>query len=90
MSAQDLTSSIGELIDKLSVENIKIYHARERILLERRSGTPDAKRIMDWEWAVSSGGERRVLLRDEINRRLDEAIRRGGFATSREVRTYEL
>lgn len=86
----DLLCSLGELIDKLSIENIKCYDANQKILAERKEAAPSAQRIADWEWQARRAGEQRVKLRDEINRRLNEAIRRGGVTASGEARTYDL
>jgi ABC-type Zn uptake system ZnuABC Zn-binding protein ZnuA len=86
----DFLCSIGELIDKLSIENIKCYHANESILAERRKSEPSAQRIADLEYKARKSGEQRVRLRDEINRRLAEAIERGRMGISHDVRTYEL
>lgn len=95
----DFVCSIGELIDKLSIENIKCYDANMRILEERRrpvlaGGFPahgvDHARISELEGRARRAGEQRVRLRDEINRRLAEAISRGGFGAAADVRTYEL
>jgi uncharacterized protein YdcH (DUF465 family) len=87
----DYVCSIGELIDKLSIENIKCYHANENILAERRKGK-DANngRISELEFKARKAGEQRVRLRDEINRRLAEAIERGRMGHAPDVRTYEL
>jgi len=86
----DYICSIGELIDKLSIENIKCHHANEAILAERRKYKPNANRISELEYKARKAGEQRVRLRDEINRRLAEAIQRGGFDHAPDVRTYEL
>ncbi len=88
--AYDLICSIGELIDKLSIENIKCYDANQKILAERIEVNPRAQAIADWEWQARRAGEQRVRLRDEINRRLAEAIERGGIQANREARTYDL
>jgi len=84
----DLICSIGELVDKLSIENIKCYDSNMRAIAERRRESPSAETIADCELRARTAGEHRVRLRDELNRRLDEAIRRGGFDVAREVRTY--
>lgn len=86
----DFICSIGELIDKLSIENIKCYHANEAILAERRSATPDHERISALEFKARKAGEQRVRLRDAINHRLAEAIERGRLSYAPDVRTYEL
>lgn len=86
----DTICSIGELIDKLSIENIKCYDANTRILFERKQSNPNAKSIADLEWQARTAGERRVKLRDEINYRLNEAIQRGGIQVTKEARTYDL
>ena len=86
----DYIGSIGELIDKLSIENIKCYHANTSILTERGRNNPDAQIIADLEWIARTSGEQRVRLRDEINKRLMEALRRGGIGAAKDARTYSL
>ena len=86
----DTICSIGELIDKLGIENIKCYDANQKVLAERKASHPSSKKISRWEWQARRSGEQRVALRDEINRRLNEAIQRGGIQVSREARTYDL
>lgn len=86
----DLLCSIGELIDKLTIENIKCYDANQNVLTERKTEHPSAQRIADWEWQARRAGEQRVKLRDEVNRRLAEALERGSIQTAPEARTYSL
>jgi len=86
----DFVCSIGELIDKLSIENIKCHHANEAILSERRKSNPDHERISQLEYKARKAGEQRVRLRDEINHRLAEAIARGSLGYTADVRTYEV
>lgn len=86
----DFLCSIGELIDKLSIENIKCYDANSKAIAERMREHPSAKVIADREWQARRSGEQRVKLRDEINRRINEAIRRGGIQVACEARTYSL
>jgi hypothetical protein len=86
----DFLCSIGELIDKLSIQNICCHHANESILSERRKPEPDHARISELEFKARKAGEQRVRLRDEINQRLAEAIERGRIGHAPDVRTYEL
>ena len=86
----DYICSIGELIDKLSIENIKCYDANMNVLEERKKEKPDHIRISELEGRARKAGEQRVRLRDEINRRLAEAIKRGNIGVTQEVRTYEI
>jgi len=86
----DTICSIGEIVDKLSIENIKCYDANQKILAERKVATPRAQAIADWEWQARTAGELRVKLRNEINRRIAEAIQRGGIDVSQDARTYDL
>jgi len=88
--AYDFICSIGELIDKLSIENIKCYDSNMAILAERRKPNPNHKKISLLEFKARKAGEQRVRLRDEINRRLAEAIERGSLGATAEVRTYNL
>lgn len=84
----DLVCSIGELIDKLSIENIKCYDANTRILAERNKPGIDYRRISDLEFNARKAGEQRVRLRDEINKRLAEVLERGEVQAKPEIRTY--
>lgn len=86
----DFLCSIGELIDKLSICNIVCYDANNKAIAERKKEHPSAQAIADCEWQARRSGEQRVKLRDELNRRLAEAIQRGGFQTAPEARTYDL
>lgn len=86
----DTIYSIGHLIDALSIENIKCYDANSKAIAERKREHPSAEIIANCEWQARRAGEQRVKLRDEINRRLNEAIGRGGFQVAPEARTYDL
>ena len=86
----DFICSIGELIDKLSIENIKCYDANTKVISERKKEFPNPNHISKWEYQARTAGEQRVRLKEEINRRLAEAINRGDIGVSSEVRTYEL
>jgi hypothetical protein len=84
----DFICSIGELIDKLSIENIKCYDSNRKILEERGKFDADHKRISEWEFNARKSGELRVKLKGEINKRLAEAISRGEMNFPTEARTY--
>ena len=84
----DLICSIGELIDKLSIENIKCYDVNGKILEERSKENPDHRKISEWEFNARKAGELRVALRNEINKRLAEALERGSINYAPDARTY--
>jgi len=84
----DFICSIGEIIDKLSIENIKCYDANKKILAERGRQNPDHKKISELEFNARKAGELRVKLKCEINQRLAEAFVRGGINAPVEARTY--
>lgn len=84
----DYICSIGELIDKLTIENIKCHYVNHEVLVERKKEHPDSCRIAELEARARASGEQRVRLKDEINRRLAEAIARGEIGTPTEARTY--
>jgi len=86
----DFICSIGELIDKLSIENIKCYDANMTILRERGKEQPNDAMISLNESKARRAGEQRVRLRDEINRRIAEAVSRGGIGAAADVRTYDI
>jgi len=87
-ASYDFICSIGELIDKLSIENIKCYHANNRIQSIRAVGG-DPIEIAKLEADAREAGEQRVRLRHEINLRLKDAIERGTIGAARDVRTYK-
>jgi len=86
----DFICSIGELIDKLSIENIKCYDANSKILELRANDPTKFEEIANLEFKARKSGEQRVRLRDEINKRLAEALKRGNIECSPDVRTYDL
>ena len=86
----DYICSIGELIDKLSIQNIICHYANMKILEERSKEKPDHVAISQFELKARTAGEQRVRLKDEINRRLAEGVERGHIDTAPEVRTYEV
>jgi hypothetical protein len=88
-SVYDTICSIGELIDKLSIENIKCYHVNNEVMEERQKDNPDPIKIADCEAAARIAGEQRVKLKNEINVRINDAIRRGGIKVASEIRTYK-
>lgn len=86
----DYICSIGELIDKLSIQNIICYDSNMKILEERGKPSPSAARISDLEFKARKAGEQRVRLRNEFDRRLAEALTRGKIHVTTDARTYEL
>ena len=84
----DFICSIGELIDKLSIENIKCYDVNRKVLEERAKDKPSAKIIAELEFRARKSGELRVKLKCEINKRLSEALQRGNIGFAPEARTY--
>ena len=84
----DVICSIGELIDKLSIENVKCYDANRKVLNERSKDKPNPVKIANWEFQARTSGELRVKLNGDINKRLAEAIQRGKIGYAPEARTY--
>lgn len=84
----DFICSIGELMDKLSIENIKCYDANNKIMAERRKEKPDVGLIAELEHKARNAGEQRVRLRDAVNQRICEALERGKIFAATDVRTY--
>jgi hypothetical protein len=86
----DYLCPMGDLMDKLSIENIKCHFANMSILAERQKPKPDHQIISEMELTARTSGEQRVRLKDEINRRLAEALERSHIGCAPEVRTYKL
>jgi len=86
----DQICSIGELIDQLIVTHIKIFAFHDKIVAERHKPNPSATVIVENEGKCRHAGEKRVVLREELNRRIDEAIRRGGIQVVSDPRTFDM
>jgi len=86
----DYICSIGEIVDKLSIENIKCFKANEKAIAERKKEHPDVSILAECEFNARKAGEQRVRLKDELNKRIAEAIKRGHINTAPEVRTYDM
>lgn len=86
----DILCSIGDLIDQMIVTHIKISAFHATIVSERHKENPSATVIVENEGKCRHAGEKRVVLREEINRRIDEAIRRGGIQVVSDVRTFDM
>jgi hypothetical protein len=88
--AYDTICPIGELIDQLIVTHIKISAFHANIVAERHKENPSAAVIVENEGKCRHAGEKRVVLREEINRRINEAIQRGGIQVAADVRTFDM
>jgi hypothetical protein len=86
----DILCSIGDLIDQLVVTHIKISAFHATIVAERHKPSPSPEVILEAEAKCRRAGEKRVLLRDAINHRIDEAIRRGGICVTDDARTFDM
>lgn len=86
----DAVITPADLIDRLCVELIKCSQAQHAIIAERKKANPDPTVIAQQELITRVAGERRVAIKDEYNRRLNEAIQAGGFTVLQDVRTYDL
>lgn len=82
--------SVGELIDRLCVENIKCHYFNHAILAEQTKAEPDHKKISELLSACQQANELRVRLRDAINKQLAEAIKSGDMDYVPTARTYDL
>lgn len=82
--------SIGELVDKLCIENIKCHFCNHAIQDEQAKPDQDDKRIATLLLASQQANEKRVRLCDAINRQLAKAIKKGEMNYMPTVRTYGL
>ena len=64
------TISIGEIIDRLSIANVKVWKAEEAM-----SKTKDSKEIAKYAIMVRTMNRERSELREEINSRLEGRTR---------------
>lgn len=82
--------SIGELVDKLCIENIKCHFCNHAIQDEQTKSDQSDKRIATLLLASQQANEKRVQLCDAINRQLADAIKSGHMDYAPTVRTYGL
>lgn len=80
---------IGELIDKLSIENIKCHFFNHKIKEEQAKPRPDNDKIAALLANSQEAGEQRVRLRDAINKAIAGAVAKGHLEyVSSVARTY--
>lgn len=84
----DHICSVGELIDKLCVENIKCHFFNHAIEAEQAKPNPDHQKISELLLYSQRANEQRVRLRDAINKQLAEAINAGHMDYAPTARTY--
>jgi hypothetical protein len=78
--------TIGALVDKLAIANIRLWHLEDR----RRDRTlPDADRLRAADLVSAVNAERNALI-DAIDRLVDEAIRSGNAPLSPKNKLYGL
>jgi hypothetical protein len=82
--------SMGHLIDRLVVENIKLYDFQRRIEIEQAviEGERDNKAISDLYRKTCCANEARAAVKNKIDNLLSEAIRAGDYRIMQETRTF--
>lgn len=86
----DLLLSPADLIEQLVCCHIKISTLHARVCAEREKDRPSRDAVFDMDGQIRRLAERRVLIRDAINDRLNQAIQRGGIVVSADVRTFKV
>lgn len=86
----DFLCSIGELIDKLTIENIKCSRFNHEMIELKKQEPVNLEKIGLLQINLMLANEQRVRLKNEINTRINEAIKRGGINVNHEIRTYKL
>lgn len=81
--------SIGFLIDRLIIANIKISRWNHEKLEERKKGNPDLEKLDELQKKVDYTNEERVALKNAIDRKLKYIIETGKYDYQEEKRTYE-
>lgn len=89
-NSMDFICSIGELVDKLTIENIKCSRFNHEMIELKNNEPINLQRIGELQISLMAANEQRVRLKNEINLRIDDAIRRGGIGINKETRTYRL
>jgi len=72
---------MGELIDELSIANIKMHYWNHQKIEERKKPNPDLKLIDEIDRQIMATNERRAKLKNALNMR---------FGDITEERTYKL
>lgn len=81
--------SIGFLIDRLVIANIKIARWNHEKLEERKREKPDLKKLDELQRKVDYTNEERVALKNAIDLKLKHIIETGKYDYQEEKRTYE-
>ncbi|OGS01845.1 MAG: hypothetical protein A2V88_17640 [Elusimicrobia bacterium RBG_16_66_12] len=79
-----MAETLGSLIDKLSIANIRLWHLEDR---RRDAAATDAERLKAADRVSVVNAERNALI-EEVDDLLDEAIRRGGGRKCPKVKLY--
>ena len=80
----------SDFLRNIAGEMIKCALAHRSIIEERKKQRPDEKVIADLELITRVAGEQAVRLQNEFDKRLNEAIRQGGFEVAPQARTFNL
>ncbi len=79
-----MAETLGSLIDKLSVANIRLWHLEDQ---RRDRGLPDQERLAAADAVSVVNGQRNSLL-DEIDHFLDEALKGRAALCSPKMKLY--
>lgn len=82
-------NSISALIDRLSIENMRIAFLEEYKVLEHKKDAPDIQKIADWDRASRAAVELRSRIKREIDQCFKEAIENRTYEYVGEVRAFD-
>jgi len=82
--------SIGHLVDRLVVENIKLAEFTRRIEVEQRKDDCDTNLVNRLYTGLRLANEARAYIKNSIDECISRAINAGEYHILREVRTHRL
>jgi hypothetical protein len=84
------TNSLSHFIDRLVVENIKLYDYQRRIEVEISREEVDHKLVTTLYQSCFLANEARAAAKNEIDKVLSESFKAGAYDTLGETRTFKL
>ena len=82
-------TSMGELIDRLIVEDHKLGHFERAKAAEQKKENPDANLIVRWDKASRTANEKRSIIKGAIDKMFAKAIKEGKYSPIEEMRTFD-
>lgn len=80
--------SVGELIERLIIEVVKVSVLENRKAEEQKQNKPNSELITKWDKASRSANEMKVKIKNELDKKLKEIIEEGKYNFTEIGRTF--